>query len=256
MNSRCKWALSAFALFGIALAQPGKAAVVNGGFEGFPDFTGYSTIGNASIQQGDFHTPTEGLQQAVISNSTSPAPDTNPSVTNIGTLDNFFNLAPGFLESLSVASGSGFKQTFSASTGDVLSFDADFATNQSANGQDFGFLTLTDPNGATNFFNLSSLMGPQGPTNPLDGISAYFDSETGYTHFSVGPLGSSGAYTLAFGIANDPDTLDASGLLVDNIGGATGANVPLPSTAWTGFALLGGLLGASRVIRRRRPVLA
>src|SRR5436305_7153285 len=155
MVSRCKWALSAFALFGIALAQPGKAAVVNGGFEGFPDFTGYQVIGNASIQQGDFHAPTEGLQQAVISNSTSPAPDTNPSETNIATLDSFFNLAPSTLETMGVASGSGFKQTFSATAGDFITFDADFATNQGPNGQDFGFLTVTDPNGITSLFNLN-----------------------------------------------------------------------------------------------------
>src|SRR5438105_10604173 len=47
-------AFGALVVLGL-VAQPAKAVIVNGSFEDFPDFTGWVTIGNASIQQADFH---------------------------------------------------------------------------------------------------------------------------------------------------------------------------------------------------------
>src|SRR5436305_932286 len=123
-------ALAAVAAFSLVAAQPARAAFVNGGFEQFPDFVGYLTLGNASIQDANFKaTPDGSLQQALLSNSTQPTPGLTGALTNIAALDTFFNLGANTLELQGVKSGSGFKQTFTASAGDQIKFFYDFATN-------------------------------------------------------------------------------------------------------------------------------
>src|SRR5437660_12548191 len=106
-----KLALGALAFFGVAAVPVAKAAIVNGGFEGFPDFTGYSTIGNTSIQgglsPGDWHLPTEGKQQAFISNSSSASPGSAPAAlydtpANKAALNTFFNFNLGSVAGVNV----------------------------------------------------------------------------------------------------------------------------------------------------------
>ena len=100
---------------------------------------------------------------------------------------------------------------------------------------------------------LGDINTPNLPTNPLDGINSYFNSETGYMVFS-GVANFTASYTFGWGVVNVNDTANASGLLVDNIT-VTPGSVPLPSTAWAGMALLGGL-GILHMARRRKVVMA
>ena len=252
---------AAVAALGLAVAQPARAAFVNGGFEVFPDFTGYTTTGNASIQDSNFTPAPEGTQQALISNNTAPIPGQFGASQNIAGLDAFFNLSAGALEAQGVQSGSGFKQTFTASAGDKIQFQYDFATNEGANGkQDFGFFTLQGPSGLVPAVqqNLAQASDATQATNPLEGINSLFNAQTGYkletgAQSIILNITANGTYTLAWGVANVGDTLNTSGLLVDDITGVTGAAVPLPSTALTGFALLAGL-GYMQIVRRRRSV--
>ena len=122
-------ALGAVTTLGV-LAQPARAAIVNGGFEDLTDFNGWTRTGNTSIQQADFKTPPDGTKQAILSNNPQAIPGDAGAVTNIPSLDTFFNLGAGALEARNVQSGSGIKQTFFANTGDVISFKYDFATNE------------------------------------------------------------------------------------------------------------------------------
>src|SRR5438552_104008 len=55
------------------LSAPGSSGPVtrqgpvNGGFEQFPDFTGWQTAGNDLVFAADFHAPAEGTAQGVLS---------------------------------------------------------------------------------------------------------------------------------------------------------------------------------------------
>jgi hypothetical protein len=256
-------ALAAVAALGVAIAQPARAAFVNGGFEQAPDFFGYTPpIGNASIQDNNFKaTPDGSLQQALFSTNTQPIPGQFGATTNIGALDAYFNLGAGTLEAQDVKSGSGVKQTFTASAGDKIQFYYDFATNEGANSpnQDFGFITLQGPGLLPAVqTNLAKASDATTGTDPLEGINSLFNTQTGYKletgaqSFTLN-ITADGTYTLAFGVANVHDTVANSGLLIDDISGVTGPSVPLPSTAWAGIALFAGL-GSMQLIRRRRTI--
>ncbi len=237
-------ALGAVTALGV-LAQPARAAIVNGGFEDLTDFN----------QQADFKTPPDGTKQAVLSNNPQAIPGDAGAVTNIPTLDTFFNLGAGALEARNVQSGSGIKQTFFANTGDVISFKYDFATNEAPTSEttrDFGFYTLQGPAGGDAAF--TSLANPsvplQSPTNPLDGINAYFNTESGYLTGTFN-VTTPGNYTLAFGVANVGNTTNASGLLVDSVTGAS--TIPLPAAV---YVMPLGLAVAGLYIRKMRRSVA
>src|SRR5437868_5941674 len=192
------------------LAQPARAAIVNGGFEDLTDFNGWTRTGNTSIQQADFKTPPDGTKQAVLSNNPQAIPGDAGAVTNIRSLDTFFNLGAGALGARNVQSGWGIKHTFLANTGDGRGFKYDFATNEAPTSEttrDFGFYTMQGPAGGDAAF--TSLANPsvplQSPTNPLDGINAYFNTESGYLTGTFN-VTTPGNYTLAFGVANVGNT--------------------------------------------------
>src|SRR5437868_6629229 len=103
---------------------------VNGGFEAFPDFTGWQTIGNDTIQAADFYPPPEGAVQAVLSNGQTPNGGSVP--TSASNLENFLGLKSGALSSPGAAAvnGSAIKQDIIGKSGDVLTFKADFLSNE------------------------------------------------------------------------------------------------------------------------------
>lgn len=189
-----------------------RQAPVNGDFSASPDFTGWKTAGNDTVQAADFHSiPDAKITQAVISNGQIPSGGTLP--TTAASLETFLNLNPGALSAPGKAAtnGSAIKQNVTAKGGDVLTFKADFLTNESAKGNaDYAFVTVT-LNGKTQLFKLSRALKV---TNPLDG--AGFISETGYGTYVI-LLPRNGQYTLGFGVVNVGDTTVASDLLVDNV---------------------------------------
>jgi len=249
MRTRFKLGMALGAVaFGLAAANPAKAALVNGGFEAFPDFTGYTIIGNDTIQASDFRVPAEGLVQAVL--ATGPAATTggpaNPS--NAAAIAAFIGAG-----SVSGTEGSAIKQVYTTATsGDTITFKYDFATNESrpsANFNDFGFVSV---NGVITKLadTTSAFVSPPAITGSGDnaGING-FAAETGYQMFTL-TLGGAGSYTIAFGVMDVGDTTTDSVLLVDNLvatagtggGGGGGGAVPLPAGMYLmplGLALAG-----------------
>ena len=233
-------ALAAMASVGICATPMARAAaLVNGGFELSPDFTGFSTIGNTTLQAADFHAPTEGLLQALISNGTGDATSGNNSVA-AAQLETFLNLSAGTLTNPSTYhafNGSAIKQTFSVNAGDVLSFNYDFLTNETIvrGGVNDAALLVSLQNGSGPAM-LNVLGAPVGPfmnTNPLDGANGFAAKETGYKTFTT-TIAAAGTYTLGLAVTNANDANFESGLLVDNITITPGNNnggggaVPLP----------------------------
>ena len=230
LRNRMKIGMALGALvLGVAAARPAMASpLINGGFEAFPDFAGWTTTGNTSIQASDYKTPVEGNQLAVLSNGSFADPGSTGATTNIAGLDAFLNLSPGSLEASQIKSGSAIKQTFTGTAGDVISFAWDFATNEGPRA-DFGFYTLTLPGGGTGATPLANPGSPLVATNVLDGLNSNFAKETGFKTTSF-VLSATGTYTLGFGVVNAIDTTVSSGLLVDNVtqNGSISA-VPLPA---------------------------
>jgi len=238
-------AVGAIAL-GFAAAKPANAAVVNGGFEGFPDFLGYTTSGNATIQAGDFRTPVEGAQQAVL--ATGPGATTGGSnPVSAASLETFLGLSSGALTGSGATEGSAIKQlTINAVAGDTLTFSYDLATNEPRlqGNNDFGFVTvngvltkLADTTNATNAPPAIDILGNNAGINS-------FGRETGYQTFTINLA--AGLNTIGFGAVDVGDTLVDTALLIDNItqqaGGGGGTTVPLPAGTYVlplGLALAG-----------------
>lgn len=133
--------------------------------------------------------------------------------------------------------GSAIKTTVTVKTGDVLSFNWNFLTNDSSFNPegvgDYAFLQVNDT--------LVTL----GDTNSSLGLSSTnFNQETGSQNFSY-TFSADGAYSLGLGIVDVIDTSNSSALVVDNIQVKT---VPEPSTI---FGLIISI-GSFGLLKRRK----
>lgn len=133
--------------------------------------------------------------------------------------------------------GSAIKTTVTVKTGDVLSFNWNFLTNDSSFNPegvgDYAFLQVNDT--------LVTL----GDTNSSLGLSSTnFIQETGSQNFSY-TFSADGAYSLGLGIVDVIDTSNSSALVVDNIQVKT---VPEPSTI---FGLIISI-GSFGLLKRRK----
>jgi hypothetical protein len=248
MRNRFKLGMAVGAIaLGFAAAKPANAAIVNGGFEGFPDFVGWQTSGNTTIQAGDFRVPAEGVQQAVL--ATGPGATTGGSdPVTAASLETFLGLAAGTLTGAGATEGSAIKQlTISGNAGDTITFSYDLATNEPRlqGNNDFGFVTLngvlTKLADTTNATNAPPAIDGSGNNA---GINS-FARETGYQTFTL-TLAASGTFTLGFGVVDVGDTLVDTALLIDAVtqkeGGGGGTTIPLPAGAYVlplGLALAG-----------------
>jgi hypothetical protein len=216
-------------------ASPSHAAIINGGFE-TGNFTGWTTIGNASIQTSAFGSgPTEGTFEALVSTA-------EPTVS-ASTLETFLGVAPGSLNDLgngNATAGSAIKQTFAANAGDILNFDWNFLTNE-----------FTSP---TNFYNdfsfvslglVSTLADTRAPIF-LSGTPTPFNQQTGFKTFSF-TVPTTGTYTLGIGVTDVADTVVDSGLLVDKV---KLTSVPEPTSTLGVLAF--GAFGASSLLKRKQ----
>src|SRR5215831_9510374 len=179
----------------LALLPAVSAGVVNGSFE-TGNFSGWSTIGNTSVlgTSGPI-APTNGSFQARMTNgigsvsTASLAAFDGVSITTITSLSTF----------PTVTEGSGIKQTFTANSGDILSFNWDFATNEIPTSifNDFGFWVLQ-----SNAFLLANTLtsGLVSASAPQSGFSLH----TGYRSAMV-VIPTTGTYTLGFGVADAGD---------------------------------------------------
>lgn len=239
------WLAAGLLLSGAFVGAPvTEAALINGGFE-TGDFTGWSTIGEVSIETAAFGSgPTEGTYEAFLSTGGLASP------VSVGDLETFLGLASGTLDGISpsgleVVEGSAIKQTFSANAGDLLSFDWNFLTDELDAGDDiddFSFVTI----------------------NPTDVLASIFDaslsSSTPFvdeTGFGLGPftfvIPATGMYTLGIGVVDVDDEMVNSGLLVDDVRLTNAESPVIPEP--TSLLLFGlGGLGAGCAHRRKRIV--
>jgi hypothetical protein len=206
---------STFDLFGVSGlvgANSAQAAILNGGFES-GNFSGWNTIGNATIQTSSFDVnPTEGTFQALL--------NTDDPVVSSATIESFLGLASGSLNS-AATEGSAIKQSITVNAGDILTFNWNFLTDENTPSffNDFVFLSVTNATQLADTFFIS--FNPGG-----------FNQQTGYQPFSF-TFASAGTYTLGFGVMDVGDTAVRSGLLLDQV-----AVTPIPTPA-----LLPGLVG-------------
>jgi hypothetical protein len=133
-------AIGLLGLTTVATSLPAQAATVNGGFE-TGDFTGWSAIGNTTIQNSSFGSgPTEGTFDALL---TAPADNSDALPSD---LETFLGLSPFSLDGIngSISHGSAIQQVFTANAGEVLSFQWNFLTNESQGSafNDFAFVSI------------------------------------------------------------------------------------------------------------------
>jgi hypothetical protein len=223
-----------------ATANPVSAAIINGGFEN--NFNNWTTTGNVSLETSSFGSgTTEGSFQALLTTD-------NPAsyVGFAGGLEDFLGLSLGDLDPdpgnfVAATKGSAIQQAFTANTGDILSFDWNFLTDDFF--PDYAFVVL---NG------LSTLADTSAATNLSNTV---FSNETGFQTFTY-TFASAGSYTLGIGIVDVVDTEGVSALLIDNVklvSTQPPAKTPEPASL-LGLLVLGSFGIGSRLRRKKQSI--
>ncbi|MFB2771015.1 hypothetical protein ACE1AT_17235 [Pelatocladus sp. BLCC-F211] len=178
--------------------------VINSSFES-SDFTGWTTLGATTIETPAFNSgPSEGTSQALLSTGGVTFSDT--------IIETFLGLETGSLDNFGngdVTQGSAIRQTFTANAGDILTFDWNFLTNESAqvfSNNDFSFVSISSESELADT-TFSSL---------VTSSTTEFFAETGFQTFSF-TIPTAGTYTLGLGVVDVGDNTIDSGLLVDNV---------------------------------------
>jgi hypothetical protein len=191
---------------------PPPNPIVNGGFENPVPLAGWTVDGNATTAGVEYLPPPAGASQAVLATGQGGFAGTPDTAAKI---ESFLSLTPGTLSKQgngAATSGSAIKQTFTATGFDILSFKADYLTNET-NNQDFAFVTLTNANGRTQFFKIRP---PVHASSALDAGNTNENSESGYeTYYLLIPH--SGSWTVGFGVVNTVTSSILTSLAVDSV---------------------------------------
>jgi len=181
--------------------RPAGASIVNGGFES-GTLSGWSSIGDASVVTSTFGSgPIGGMYQALVQGGAGG--------TSAGALETFAQIPGGSLDALGngiVHGGSAIQQTFTATAGQLLSFQWNFITDELPPSvfNDFAFWSL---NGSS-----STLASANGSTL----IPFSTELQMGFENASF-VISTTGTYTLDFGVANVSDPGGLPQLLVDDV---------------------------------------
>ena len=228
-------------------------AVVIEGFESTLLVQGSNAKGDASIQGVYFGiNPTELSKQLLLTTIGqadvgagygSQSGSNAVPVNGTSGLAAFLGISTGTINNgvgVNGTEGSAFKESFSLSAGDTLSFNYDFLTQEPSSGgaKDFAFVVLLDSMG--NIVQYSVFSNYAAATMGTTGVGNPFCNETGYQTFQLSPLANSGTYTLGFGVVdtgNAATDTNPSGLLVDNI-----QVTPVPEPTTIAFSIAGAVL--------------
>jgi hypothetical protein len=234
-NIRFAATIAAFFAGSVVATLPAQAGVINGGFE-TGTLSSWNSIGNASVVTSAFgEGPTGGVDQALVQGGSG---DADPA----SALEDFLGVPEGSLAlvdigsngEVSVAGGSAIEQTFSAKSGDTLTFTWNFITDEQPPSvfDDFAF------------WSLNSSVSVLATANDPGLVPFNFDLQTGFETASV-IIPTAGTYTLALGVANVTDNGGSPQLLVDDV---TLTSAPEPSYT----VLLGVALAVCGMVRLRR----
>lgn len=235
------FSLLGFACFGtVALtAVPSYAVVIN--------FDDWQKIGDV-VTSGLGSTSMSNDSSIGLNNSRSddkPNPSGTYNYTKITSAVDAFTRTQagalqkdlGFLDSAldivgEAYEGSAIKTTYNAKTGDKLTFDWQFLTNETdANFNDFGFFSVN-----TTVYQLANITNATNTSN-------FFGKETGIGSYTY-TFDTDGDYNLAFGVVDINDPAVTSGLQINN---ANLQAAPEPISIVSSIVALG--CGAS--LRRR-----
>ena len=228
-------------------ATSSQAAIINGGFE-TGNFTGWSTIGNTNVEPSARVGSTTGNFIAIA--STFGTASNGLTVTD-SNLEAFLGVPNGSLDSLgngNVSSGSAIKQTIEAEVGDVLTFNWNFLTFETANRPDYPFNDFA-------FVSIKGLKELADAFSPLVASTIpSFTLESGFKQFSY-TFEQAGTYELGFGVVdveNVPENVEyPSALLVDEVKlSESAASVPEPASI-VGLLTLGAM-GVGSMLKRKQ----
>jgi hypothetical protein len=193
---------------------PVRAAAINNGDFATGDFSGWTTTGQATVQDG------QALLETCYFEILGGGCNEDIRLTTFDKLQDFLTALPN---NLNIKEGSAIKQEIMANAGDTLTFSWNFLTNEqpSVDYNDFAFFTV-----GNSFEILANTLSGNLSSDPLFG----FNQSTGYqTGTYTIPM--TGTYTLGFGVVDvGPDDLGFyinSALRVDNVQIKA---VPEPST--------------------------
>lgn len=244
---------------GLALPTTTEAAIINGGFEN--GFNSWQTLGDYRVETSAFGSGTvEGNFQAFLSTAFNEVVGVDENgkeirggnaapvtfITGIAenSLEGFLGVSQFIGDDFlaEAIEGSAIKQTFTAQSGQTLSFSWNFLTNESVGANanpsfnDFAFATLSN-NSQNSFFRLADTT-----TKFLANanLTSFFE-ETGFKTFSY-TLPTDGEYTLGIGVVDVGERTVISGLLVDRV-------QAVPETSSTISLLFLGM-GAVSVLKR------
>lgn len=206
------------------LAIASQAAILNGGFEDIPNFVGWNTAGDASIQTSFYGSgPTQPTKDALLTTALNTNPlnksGTNPVSVGLNNgLEDFLGIPIGSLDPdpdnfVYAYQGSAIKQDFTAQVGDKLTLDWNFLTNDT---RDYSFIVLSEVSSLSNvtYSSLPKLNNSTGVNSTS--APTPFNLETGFKQFSY-TFTTGGNYRLGIGVVDVGDSDIPSGVLIDNI---------------------------------------
>jgi hypothetical protein len=218
------------------------SVVCHGGATLTGDFSGFSTIGDTSMQasqlwtttinsaDGAGYTPLSGVSAVTTANLAGFEGVTTTALNNLA--------AP-----IGVGEGSGLVQTLSLSAGATVTFTWDFKTAEDASGKDYAFYTLHPANDMSSSL-VTKIAGPADATIPL-GLGT-FNHETGFQTKTI-TVPSTGNWLLGFGVADANNLLGTDSALV--MSSMTVVPEPWAWSLVSGLAL-GGFAFVRRLMRR------
>ncbi|MFM6326621.1 MAG: PEP-CTERM sorting domain-containing protein [Microcystis panniformis] len=219
-----------------------RAAAINNGDFATGDFSGWTTTGQATVQDG------QAVLETCYFESLGGGCNEDIRLTNDDGLpidyEWLHEFLPALPNNLNIKEGSAIKQEIMANAGDTLTFSWNFLTNEepSVDYNDFAFFTV-----GNSFEILANTESGNLNSDPLSG----FNKSTGYQTRTY-TIPTTGPYTLGFGVVDvGPDDLGFyinSALRVDNVQIKSPDAVPEPST------ILGTLtaIGFGIKLKRRR----